>query len=374
MRKHNIDLTGLPNIMTADIKQRVANRTHPMASLPFYSKAGEPSQYFEEKLIGDRFRDLCNSYARTFGSPDVMAINSMEVMMGAGAHAMVAQELEQNSRGRLKKLAEKIIREQFNVARDEVIFDLELVDIGNCQLPDECNKDKDVPFDFEQTKDLDLLKKRTINALSQGGALKSHYLFHMYRDEIEAISPELPDAYQKALISNDLFYFALPDGMLSKSLKEGNTENNAGYVRLNFDGKVPKIEAKAINFPILIHEMTKGLITLFSVPGIQNMTQEQVDEVDYIMAELYEIRFGAILWQEFHNTIDVDDYDIKKLIIMKIFSMDAEDFHAFMGHVINNPEKAQREVKSIVRTIRQNIMNYEFEKNRDRHEDDEEAY
>jgi hypothetical protein len=184
----------------------------------------------------------------------------------------------------------------------------------------------------------------------------------MYGDEIDKIDKKLSDHYQKALIANDLFYFILDDDMLCDALQEGTDSANAGYVKLNFDGKIPVIEAKAINFPILIHEMTKGVLSLLSVPGIQHMTQELVDEVDFIMAEIYEIRFGASIWQEFHSMIDVNDYDIKKLLFIEIFKKDSVEFHTFMYKVLNEPEIAKKEVKNIAKNIRTSIINYQFEK------------
>ena len=186
------------------------------------------------------------------------------------------------------------------------------------------------------------------------------------QDEFEEIIPQITQSYQKALIANDLFYFILNDDDLQNQLSGGDSGSNAGYCRLNFDGDIPVIEAKAISAPILLHEVTKCLITFFSIPGIQNMDQETVDETDFVMAELWDIRFGPTIWTNFHSIIDVDDYDIKKLIIMEIFKMDSITFiDDFMKKVMNDPELAKKEVKYITKKIRNQIMEYEFEKGSD---------
>jgi hypothetical protein len=361
MRKININIQGYPEIMNKTFLSKVANRKHPMAKLPAYGKKTEPTKYHEEVLIEDRFKELVDSYADTF-SVDKDDIGWFDVMMNAGTNGMAAIKLEKPHRPKLIKLAEKIIREQYNLGKDEVLFDLEIVDPGECGFPDEMNKNKKVGDDFEQTDDLDALKKRTINALSQGAAKKSHYIFHLYGEEMNKISPQLSTHYQKALIANDLFYYIMDDDMLGNMMDSNDDSANAGYVKLNFDGPIPVIEAKAINFPILIHEMTKGCITLFSIPGIQNMTQEIIDETDFVMAELYEIRFGPTIWQEFHMLIDLDDYDVKKLIMVEVFKKEAEEFHEFMNDVMNKPDEAKKELKRIAKDIKMRIMNYEFEK------------
>jgi hypothetical protein len=92
------------------------------------------------------------------------------------------------------------------------------------------------------------------------------------------------------------------------------------------------------------------------------MTQETIDETDFVMAELYEIRFGPTIWQSFHSAIDVDDYDVKKLIMVELFKKDSEEFHEFMNDVLNKPDEAQKEIKRIAKDIKMKIMNYEFEK------------
>jgi hypothetical protein len=364
-RKPNVDLNGYSKLINPKILEKVANRRHTMAKMPYYSKKGEPEKLHEEEIIESRYKSLSDSYSNTF-NVDKQSIGTMNIMMNAGSNGMAIMRNERPKREELVKLVENIIRSEYNMDKDEILFDLEIVDIGGCSLPEEMDVDKKVEDEFEQTDDYDILKKRTINALSQGAALSSHYIFHLYKDEFEEIIPQITQSYQKALIANDLFYFILNDDDLQNQLSGGDSGSNAGYCRLNFDGDIPVIEAKAISAPILLHEVTKCLITFFSIPGIQNMDQETVDETDFVMAELWDIRFGPTIWTNFHSIIDVDDYDIKKLIIMEIFKMDSITFiDDFMKKVMNDPELAKKEVKYIVKKIRNQIMEYEFEKDSD---------
>jgi hypothetical protein len=364
-RQPNVDLTGYAQLINNDTLNKVANRTHPMASMPYYHKKNEPIKLHEEEIVEARYKGLIDSYVNTFGG-DTENVNSMGVMMNAGMNGMMIMNLEKPKRSELVTLVERITRNEFNIAKDEILFDLEIVDIGGCSLPEEMDIETEVPEGFEQSTDWDVLKKRTINALSQGSALASHYIFHMYREDFERLCPNITGVYQKALIANDLFYFILDDDSLNSQLSDGDDSSNAGYCRLNFDGDIPVIEAKAISAPILLHEVTKALITFFSIPGIQNMDQKTIDETDYVMAELWDIRFGTTLWGNFHSVIDVNDYDIKKLIITELFKMDSETFvKEFMYNVMNNQELAKKDVSYIVKKIRNRIMEYDFEKESD---------
>ena len=364
MRKININLKGYSPIINPKLLNRLANQKHTMAKMPYYPHPKQDGKLYEEDLFEARFKELADSYANTF-RVNKEHINPMDVMLNAGGSGMAITHRERSKRTELCALAEKIVREQFNLDKDEVLFDLEIVDIGGCSLPEEMDIDKKIENDFEQTTDLDILKKRTINALSQGSALKSHYIFHLYRDEFEQLCPNVTELYQKALIANDLIYFMLDDDDLHGQLSGGDDSSNAGYCRLNFDGDIPVIEAKAISTPILIHEITKAVISFLSIPGIQEMDQEVIDETDFVMAELWDIRFGPTIWTEFHNCFDVNDYDIKKLVIMELFKLNSAEFCDFMNNVLNNKEKVKKDIKYMVKDIRVKIMDFNIESDLD---------
>jgi hypothetical protein len=351
-----MDLTGYKNLIDPQLLDRVKNNTHTMADMPYYPKN------YEINMVEKRYKELCDAYSKAFQTP-TQTMSHMGVLMGGSQNGMESIARERGNREELIILAEKIVREQFNLGEDEVEFDIDIVEVGKCKFHKDMNITKTIPENFKQSENKDIIKKRTINALSQGAAKKSHYIFHLYHDEINAIVPDITNYYQRAFTGNDLLYFALNDNLFSQYVQGNGSGNNAGYVRLDFSGKIPVIEAKGINMPLLIHEMTKGVISLLSVPGIQNMSQGVIDETDFIMSEIWEIRFGATLWETFHSNIDVDDYDIKKVIIMNIFNMPSDEFINFMDDVVNDPEKSKKTVSNIAKKIRIDKMNYDFEAN-----------
>jgi hypothetical protein len=66
------------------------------------------------------------------------------------------------------------------------------------------------------------------------------------------------------------------------------------------------------------------------------------------------------MWGNLHGLIDVDDYDIKKLVLIELFKKDAESFIEFMSLVEHRPDYAKKEIDSIVRSKRMEIMEYNF--------------
>lgn len=356
-RKSKINLGNYKQIVNPTILNQIANREHPMANMPYYESFDDDNKLHEEYIIEDRIREIVANYSNTTGI-EPQNIKPVECLVQANHNYNLATNLERNIINELIELAERIIREQFNISKDELILDLQLAVNRNISLPSEMNITKKTPENFEQTKNLDIIKKRTINALSQGAALKSHYLFHLYRDELHELAENITIYYQNALIANDLLYFAINDDQFINTLSYSEDINNAGYYHLDFDGDTPKLIVKAINFPFVLHEAIKGIITFLSIQGLQHMDQNIIDETDYVAAELWDIRFGPTLWTALHGLIDEDDYDIKKLIFVEIFKLPSVDFVDFMSDILNKRSEAKKQIDFLSKQIRNKIMNY----------------
>ncbi len=365
MRKSGLQLGDYPNLIAKSTIEKLSKRSHPLAKLPYYDQSTHPESWREEIIASERYKELVDSYSNTFQTPKDL-ISPMEVMMSAGSSMFRATNMESGKRVSLCDLAEKIIRDEWNLGYDEVIFDLEIMEPGTIKLPEEMSME--TPLTQEEKEEIEndeellaeVVKRRTINAFSQGASLRALYIFHLYRDDIEKIVPGVIPFYQKALIANDLFYYLISDEAFQQQI-ESNDSNNAGYVDLDFSGEIPKIIAKGMNFPILILEMTKGIISLFSVAGLPKKDAKKViDYTDTIIAELWDIRLFPTMWGNLHGLIDVDDYDIKKLILIELFKKDAEDFIEFMSLVEHRPDYAKKEIDSIARTKRMEIMEYNF--------------
>lgn len=365
MRKSGLQLGEYPNFIAKSTVNKLSERTHPLAEMPYYNKSSEPVSWREELIASERYKELVDSYCNTFGS-DKQYLSPMEVIISSGSSGYIATGKENGKRKELCVLAEKIIREEWSLDKDEVVFDLEILEPGCVKLPKETNMEsplnKEEKEELKETMEDEIVKRRTINALAQGAALRGHYLFHLYRDEIEEIIPGVTPYYQKALISNDLFYYIISDEAFKQQV-QCNSSCNAGYVMLDFSGDVPKIIAKAINLPILIHEMIKGIISLLSVAGLPKENADKViDYTDTIISELWDIRLFPVVWANLHVLIDEEDYDIKKLIMIELFKKTPNDFIEFMTLLEHQPDHAKKEIKNIVREKRMQIMEYNFVK------------
>lgn len=367
MRKSGLELKlkelGYPNLISKDTINKLSEKTQPLSDMPYYNKSQEPELWREESIALERYTDLIDSYSRTYDI-DKLDITPMKVMMSASVANMVAMDKESNKKKELCLLAEKIIRDEWSLDNTEVIFDLELINHGEIELPEEVSIEspltEEEKLEVESELSNEIVKRRTINALTQGAALKGHYIFHLYQEDIHEIVPDVVSYYQKALIANDLIYY-ISDNDAFKSNIEANNNNNAGYVDLDFNGETPKIIVKAINLPILIHEMVKGILSLFSVVGLPNEDPKKIiDYTDTVMNELWDIRLSPVIWTNLNSLFHEDEKDFKKLVLIELFKKDSEEFIKFMGYLEKNTDLARKEVLNIINEKKRDIMEFEF--------------
>lgn len=366
MRKSGLKLDGYPNMIHPDIIRQLTNKAHPLAKIPIYNKLNEPESYHEELIASKRYKFIMDEMTRVFEC-DVRVIPNMNLMMMQGMLAGAMMQAEHPHKRRLEDIAERIIREEFNLGQDEVLFDIEIIDMPYVKMPPETEKEKinNEDQEFKDDVEAEIVKRRVSNALMQGAAKKGHFMFHMASEELEQLMPGIIDIYKKVILTNDLMYYLMGDPEFEQMIEQ---DMISSYVKLNFDGDVPVIEAKAFSFPILVHEMVKGVIELLAVPGLpkdKELALTVLEECDYVKAEPWDCRLGPEFWTAFYSLIDIDDYPIKKLIIRDVFKLPAEDFNQFMYNVLSFPDKAKREINNIVSFIKGQISDYQFIKDED---------
>jgi len=360
------NLENYPNYIAEKNQKDLRTRKHALGKLSIYSSDSEPTSNHEEILASKRYRALMDDYARATGV-EVSQVHPMIIMRKIGILGAQIMHSEHQHKSELIKIAEEIVRSEYNIDDTEVIFDLEIMETPVTKIPDGCNKKDNInPFELEEIFQDEILaeitKRRIMNALMQGAAKKAHFMFHLAGEQLNDLIPDITKLYQETLLSNDLLYYFMDDTAFSENFCEQDIVSS--YVKLNFDGDIPVIEAKAFSFPILVHEMVKGVLELLATQGQpedEETAKTVLDLCDLLKAEIWCCRLGPEIWTEFHQLIDIDHYDIKKLIISDIFKKPAEEFNSFFYNVLNNKERAKRELFNIGKKHRESIMNHNFD-------------
>jgi hypothetical protein len=102
------------------------------------------------------------------------------------------------------------------------------------------------------------------------------------------------------------------------------------------------IVARAICFPMLVHEIVKGLYELLSLQGFgtdKEQNQNVVRNVDQLSNEPHDMQYGKFIYDAVSNLYNESNYDdprVRELLFVEIYKMQDEEFLIFIENAINN--------------------------------------
>ena len=266
-------------------------------------------------------------------------------------HAMGIMEnlftLEEPHIEELQDLAINLVTDMYNVPDD---FDLRAFITKN---PDEesecCDSPDELRISDERKLELqpEIEKRRILNSIVHGAAVYQWTsAYYLVAEQLDAMNPELLPSYNKlsALVNywNWKFY---AEGMAPPVCQGKN--------QINIEEK--KIEGKALNFPVLIHEMSKGVIDFIvskGIPGIDKVTPDELryiyQEADRYADEQWHYFFGPTLWSSLLSVADVTSHDLPP-IISKMSEMEYDELSNFCIDVVFHPEELGKKQMDIVK-------------------------
>jgi hypothetical protein len=124
------------------------------------------------------------------------------------------------------------------------------------------------------------------------------------------------------------------------------------------------IKAKAICFPMLVHEIVKGLYEIVGTEGFgpdKEKNQAIVGAVDKLSNEPNDLRFGKFLYDaisKLYIDSDVEDARVRELFFAALYKLPDDEFFPFVENAVNNElTSAQKqwavgEMKDIERDLR----------------------
>lgn len=348
---------GLVERMHPNLEDDLANGNHSLGKHPIFPEGDEAT--FEQKIMGERFSDVTKRYKRAY---DVNTIDNNSVMRGMMPLVYETMGLEAKHKKDLEKLAEDMIREEYNMDENVVEIHADLTPTINMEGTKKNPKPITVEMEFKNHDDMinaneEVYKRRFLNAMIQGAAKKTNHMFHMVDDELSEMDPRLPNKYSKMMASADYMYYIIP------SMENGV---NGGVVRVQFPTKTnPKavIYAQAMVFPVLIHELVKGVMELLSAHGLpknKKVGKFVIDKADYLAAEPWDMRMGPALWERFSNAIEPDDFHLKHHIYSELAALPVREFNQKMREIMANTKEGKDIIKEIVEDVKVGLQEDEF--------------
>jgi hypothetical protein len=348
---------SLTERMHPELENDLREKKHSLSGSPVLPEAQDCS--FEEAIMGERFTEVVNRYKRAFECDSIDNRGLMTNMMPLVYETM---GLETKNRKELVELAIKMVREEYDMGEDVVEIHAELTDDINMQGTKKNPKPIRVETEFDNhdaivNANKEVYKRRFLNAMTQGAAKKCSHMFHMVDDELTDIEPRLANKYAKMMAAADYMYYVIP------KMENGV---NGGVVRVQFPtASNPKavIYAQAMVFPVLIHELVKGVMELLSAHGLpkdKKTGEFVVGQADFLAAEPWDMRMGPGLWGRFTNAIEPDDFELKHHIYSELAALPVDEFNVKMREVMANTKEGKMIVKEIANQVRQELTEEEY--------------
>lgn len=348
---------GIAERMHPQLEQELADRKHSLGKHPIFPADDEAT--FEQRIMGKRFNDVAKRYKRAY---DVDNINNDDVIDGMMPSVSDAMGLEIEHKKELEKLAEKMVREEFDMDESVVEIRAELVPVINMKGSEKNKTPMPVDMQFKNHDEMinaneEVYKRRFLNAMIQGAAKKNNHMFHSIDDELTEIDPRLPNKYAKLMSSADYMYYILP------KMENGT---NSGIVHVQFPtAENPKaiIYAQAMVFPVLVHELVKGVMELLSAHGLpknKKIGNYVINKADFLEAEPWDIRLGPALWENFISMIEPDDFHLKHHVYSELAALPVREFNTKMREIMGGTKEGKKIIDEILDEVKNGLKDDEF--------------
>jgi hypothetical protein len=389
--KEQIDYGNTPERMDPNLERKLGDPESLYAQNPAMKKGAEDVQ----RLVIQRFQKVADKLRQVTG---IGNLNSKQVQ------GMIYQEMmsklprimsiESRHKDELIQLAIEASLEEGEVPENTYEIEGflgESIDASNFRYqPDEEEDEKDdededekmiIPsFDVEDLTDeeeleLEKHKRNIINAIIQGAAKKGHYLFQKpdVKARLDAIDPSLYPSYLGIMAINDFMYFTMEQmiemmsqtgqGVAGKMSLE-DTDDDEGGEGGDDDAPETKIVAEGMIFPILCHEIIKGLEAAKGRYGqSQNpsIRQKVKGAVDLLSNEPMQLRIGPEIVEKIRLALPDEMFsESNKGLInwfhISLYQLAAQEFLQLMGDVISTDGSKVKRATSRFKEIMKEAM------------------
>eukprot|EP01050_Picozoa_sp_SAG11_P000060 SAG11_NODE_1_length_64905_cov_182.268355_60_plen_438_part_00 len=376
-----IDYNGRPERMSPDIERKLRTGEHPLGGHQAFPGEKGDENNFEEIIASKRFKDVIDKVKEATGLEEINPQSAMSLQPLLMSAVQRAMSIESQNKQKLEDLAVSLVVDQMSIPEGDLQFDakLEKPTLEGMQKKPQEKKKKELQFnqpDVEDKEaaerlaklDLEKQKRRLINSLIQGSSKKAHYMYHLVNETLNEIDPDLIGLYSLIMSVNDLMYWVMPD--MEGMVGSGADSMAGGREEVDLETDPPTIRAKGIMFPILVHELWKGVMEYVSMHGLPSdpeFAKEVIGTEDTLPAEVWDLRLGPIIWEKFlesypENLLDSDDYGrIKNYLYYNIVSLEPEPFIALAKEILSGSQRGKEMVAKIVDDIKKQLKDEDYE-------------
>lgn len=219
----------------------------------------------------------------------------------------------------------------------------------------------------ENEKDLERLKRRVINAITQGGAHRSQSMHHMsdtgkVMSEVDTRIIDLNDKYTRViggiLSINDLMVLmvggqgagqGIPNTLQQQAQQPGGAQAIMGYNYIDQDPETGEyiIHAFGIVYPVLLHEIVKGLYEIIGMAQFAGKSDKEIEDIlayDKLSHEPVDISAGATIYSAVIGAIyehggNAVNSLTREIALQHIYELPAKQFLTLIGNIITQSDQ-----------------------------------
>jgi hypothetical protein len=355
-----IDYEG-PERMEPGIERKITGKETPYHNFPAIPKMDKD---FIELISSKRFKDSVEKVRRYMGNTQVIQGGNplMQLMMTVGQSMQQIIGIQMRNKEELEQLAIKLVKEEMGIPEGAMQFKAELVmqPMGKAEgmqekpeLPSE-EEVEEFMGDMENFN-LERSKRRFINSLIQGAAFKGGHMYVLVSRELNDMDPRLLNLYgvSQALMEHAYWIFPDMEGMA------GGGGGQMGQSEVDEETDPPTVKAKAVTFPLLVHELVKGVYEIFGTHGLPDDPKQQemiLNAEDTLPSEIWDSRLGPIFWEKFMATYPMELFDedkkhIQHYLFMRFSALDAKEFFRIAQLILNDDPKGKQFIQRLVDSI-----------------------
>ena len=390
--KEQIEYDG-PERMDREVERKISSGETPLSDNPGLpgKEEDEFDNSFAELIASERFKQVVEKVKHYTGMEDISSQNAfMQLQMMMMQAVQTVKSIESNNEGYLEQLAVDLVKKELSIPDDAFQYDVELqsmpgqIDTSKMisepeELDDEEVQQKfgvdsdEAEDDLEnfmaafEKFDLEKAKRRFINSLIQGASKKGHYMFHLVEEQLNNINPQLLNLYGVLMSVNDLLYWIMPDQMIMSAAGDG--EGVQGSEEIDDTTDPPTIRAKGLFFPVLIHELIKGVYEVLGTSGLPDdpkvveMVMGQTDTLPY---EVWDLRLGPVIWDKFtaaypDKLYEDDMREIQNYFFSRFSALSTDDFFEMARMILSGSEEGKKLVSDMVNEIISELKQQEFD-------------
>lgn len=362
--------------ITEDIARELANKITPMTELPQDIKnvlrnhktslgthpAFPPEEEipFDVSLTLKRFDEVVDKAAAL----DLNDYSPSAIQRELKALTDKCKEIEKSYKEQLENLCYNHIIDMFQVPEGLVNFTCKLVEKVDADKAPVSNGEH---FEFEDIAHRSRLhdavyKRRLINAMITGGAMRLSVISKQLIGELYEMSPELPAIYKKITVLNDYLLFTKNNMGISEKAKK---QAGISYLTIGNDQVKNTVRAEAEIFPILLHESIRGFLEMFAAYGLPSSKKECayiMSKADFIDAEPWDMRIGPAIWDYLMMRFEEPETENIPMLLTVLFSQTTNKFNSILQEIFGETKRGERMVQKILMKAQEEFEADDFEK------------